>query len=243
MANKTTFYVRIYSRHDHDLMMYYLSLRSCEGASSREFSKVLKTILRDYARKRKSQIPIVKTQADISPNGSLKIRFTLDNKEDADVIKLLRSVYKRQMNSFIKNLLRSRIEESQLESYFRTSEKAALAVVDGVENRTKRIISARYEISARKTAQVLAKAQKMNAEEAAKDVNISPDASVLISDVPEVPEVPDAMEVTPKVNYNNSFVSTPAAPQKKLDSAPAQTESPSGFNIFGALEQAMNFGQ
>ena len=118
-----------------------------------------------------------------------------------------------------------------------------MAVVDGVENRTKRIISARHEISARKTAQVLAKAQKMNAEEAAKDVNISPDASVLIPDVPEVPEVPDAMEVTPKVNYNNSFVSPPAAPQRKPDSAPAQTESPSGFNIFGALEQAMNFGQ
>lgn len=243
MANKTTFYVRIYSRHDHDLMMYYLSLCSCEGTGSREFSKVLKTVLMDYARKRKSQIPIVKTQTDIIPKGSLKIRFTLDNKKDADVIKILRSVYKRQMNSFIKNLLRSRVEESQLESYFRTSEKAALAVVNGVENRTKRIISARHEISARKNAQVLAKEQKMNAEEAAKDVNISPDASVLIPDVPEVPEVPDAMEVTPKVNYNNSFVSTPAAPQRKPDSAPAQTESPSGFNIFGALEQAMNFGQ
>lgn len=240
MANKTTFYVRIYSRHDHDLMMYYLSLCSCEGTGSREFSKVLKTVLRDYARKRKSQIPIVKTQADIIPKGSLKIRFTLDNKEDADVIKLLRSVYKRQMNSFIKNLLRSRVEESQLESYFRTSEKATLAVVDGVENRTKRIIATRYEISARKTEQVLTKAQEKNAVEATIETDVSPETPVVI---PDVLEVPDVTETTSKVNYSNSFVSTPIAPQKKPDSAPAQTESPSGFNIFGALEQAMNFGQ
>lgn len=241
MANKTTFYVRIYSRHDHDLMMYYLSLCSCEGTGSREFSKVLKTVLRDYARKRKSQIPIVKTQADIIPKGSLKIRFTLDNKEDADVIKLLRSVYKRQMNSFIKNLLRSRVEESQLESYFRTSEKAALAVVDGVGNRTKRIISARHEISARKTAQVLAKAQKMNAEEkAAENVAATEKAS---TETPVIPEISKIEETTPIASYNNSFVSTPDVQQENNNAAPAQTESSSGFDIFGALEQAMNFGQ
>lgn len=241
MANKTTFYVRIYSRHDHDLMMYYLSLCSCEGTGSREFSKVLKTVLRDYARKRKSQIPIVKTQADIIPKGSLKIRFTLDNKEDADVIKILRSVYKRQMNSFIKNLLRSRVEESQLESYFRTSEKAALAVVDGVENRTKRIISARHEISARKTAQVLAKAQKMNAEEkmienVAEPEKVSVDATV-------IPNIPKVEDTTAKTSYNKSFVSTPEVPQKGYNTTSVQSENSSGFNIFGALEQAMNFGQ
>ena len=164
MANKTTFYVRIYSRHDHDLMMYYLSLCSCDGTGSREFSKVLKTVLRDYARKRKSQIPIVKTQADIIPKGSLKIRFTLDNKEDADVIKILRSVYKRQMNSFIKNLLRSRVEGSQLESYFRTSEKAALAVVDGIENRKKRVTATRVQQmnAEQKTIESVVKPEKIS---------------------------------------------------------------------------------
>lgn len=227
MANKTTFYVRIYSRHDHDLMMYYLSLCSCEGTGSREFSKVLKTVLRDYARKRKSQIPIVKTQADIIPKGSLKIRFSLDNKEDADVIKILRSVYKRQMNSFIKNLLRSRVEESQLESYFRTSEKAALAVVDGIENRKKRVTATRV--------------QQMNAEEktiesVVKPENISVEATV-------VPNMPKVEETIPKISYNKSLTSTPIVPQKNNNTVPGQTENSSGFNIFGALEQAMNFGQ
>lgn len=227
MANKTTFYVRIYSRHDHDLMMYYLSLCSCEGTGSREFSKVLKTVLRDYARKRKSQIPIVKTQADIIPKGSLKIRFTLDNKEDADVIKILRSVYKRQMNSFIKNLLRSRVEESQLESYFRTSEKAALAVVDGIENRKKRVAATRVQQM---------NAGKKTIESVVKPEKISVEATV-------VPNMPKVEETIPKISYNKSFTSTPIAPQKNNNTVPCQTENSSGFNIFGALEQAMNFGQ
>lgn len=227
MANKTTFYVRIYSRHDHDLMMYYLSLCSCEGTGSREFSKVLKTVLRDYARKRKSQIPIVKTQADIIPKGSLKIRFTLDNKEDADVIKILRSVYKRQMNSFIKNLLRSRVEESQLESYFRTSEKAALAVVDGIENRKKRATATRV--------------QQMNAEEKTIESVVKPEKISVEATV--VPNIPKAEETIPKISYNKSFTSTPIVPQKNNNTVPGQTENSSGFNIFGALEQAMNFGQ
>lgn len=227
MANKTTFYVRIYSRHDHDLMMYYLSLCSCEGTGSREFSKVLKTVLRDYARKRKSQIPIVKTQADIIPKGSLKIRFSLDNKEDADVIKILRSVYKRQMNSFIKNLLRSRVEESQLESYFRTSEKAALAVVDGIENRKKRVAATRVQQM---------NAGKKTIESVVKPEKISVEATV-------VPNMPKVEETIPKISYNKSFTSTPIAPQKNNNTVPGQTENSSGFNIFGALEQAMNFGQ
>ncbi len=227
MANKTTFYVRIYSRHDHDLMMYYLSLCSCEGTGSREFSKVLKTVLRDYARKRKSQIPIVKTQADIIPKGSLKIRFTLDNKEDADVIKILRSVYKRQMNSFIKNLLRSRVEESQLESYFRTSEKAALAVVDGIENRKKRVTATRV--------------QQMNAEEKTIESVVKPEKISVEATV--VPNMPKVEETISKISYNKSFTSTPIVPQKNNNTVPGQTENSSGFNIFGALEQAMNFGQ
>lgn len=227
MANKTTFYVRIYSRHDHDLMMYYLSLCSCEGTGSREFSKVLKTVLRDYARKRKSQIPIVKTQADIIPKGSLKIRFSLDNKEDADVIKILRSVYKRQMNSFIKNLLRSRVEESQLESYFRTSEKAALAVVDGIENRKKRVTATRV--------------QQMNAEEKTIESVVKPEKISVEATV--VPNMPKVEETIPKISYNKSFTSTPIVPQKNNNTVPGQTENSSGFNIFGALEQAMNFGQ
>lgn len=227
MANKITFYVRIYSRHDHDLMMYYLSLCSCEGTGSREFSKVLKTVLRDYARKRKSQIPIVKTQADIIPKGSLKIRFSLDNKEDADVIKILRSVYKRQMNSFIKNLLRSRVEESQLESYFRTSEKAALAVVDGIENRKKRVTATRV--------------QQMNAEEKTIESVVKPEKISVEATV--VPNMPKVEETIPKISYNKSFTSTPIVPQKNNNTVPGQTENSSGFNIFGALEQAMNFGQ
>lgn len=227
MANKTTFYVRIYSRHDHDLMMYYLSLCSCEGTGSREFSKVLKTVLRDYARKRKSQIPIVKTQADIIPKGSLKIRFTLDNKEDADVIKILRSVYKRQMNSFIKNLLRSRVEESQLKSYFRTSEKAALAVVDGVENRKRRVTAVRV--------------QQMNAEEKTIESVVKPEKISVEATV--VPNMPKVEETIPKISYNKSFTSTPIVPQKNNNTVLGQTENSSGFNIFGALEQAMNFGQ
>lgn len=227
MANKTTFYVRIYSRHDHDLMMYYLSICSCEGTGSREFSKVLKTVLRDYARKRKSQIPIVKTQADIIPKGSLKIRFTLDNKEDADVIKILRSVYKRQMNSFIKNLLRSRVEESQLESYFRTSEKAALAVVDGIENRKKRVTATRV--------------QQMNAEEKTIESVVKPEKISVEATV--VPNMPKVEETIPKISYNKSFTSTPIVPQKNNNTVPGQTKNSSGFNIFGALEQAMNFGQ
>lgn len=227
MANKTTFYVRIYSRHDHDLMMYYLSLCSCDGTGSREFSKVLKTVLRDYARKRKSQIPIVKTQADIIPKGSLKIRFTLDNKEDADVIKILRSVYKRQMNSFIKNLLRSRVEGSQLESYFRTSEKAALAVVDGIENRKKRVTATRV--------------QQMNAEEKTIESVVKPEKISVEATV--VPNMPKVEETIPKISYSKSFTSTPIVPQKNNNTVPGQTENSSGFNIFGALEQAMNFGQ
>lgn len=227
MANKTTFYVRIYSRHDHDLMMYYLSLCSCDGTGSREFSKVLKTVLRDYARKRKSQIPIVKTQADIIPKGSLKIRFALDNKEDADVIKILRSVYKRQMNSFIKNLLRSRVEGSQLESYFRTSEKAALAVVDGIENRKKRVTATRV--------------QQMNAEEKTIESVVKPEKISVEATV--VPNMPKVEETIPKISYNKSFTSTPIVPQKNNNTVPGQTENSSGFNIFGALEQAMNFGQ
>lgn len=227
MANKTTFYVRIYSRHDHDLMMYYLSLCSCDGTGSREFSKVLKTVLRDYARKRKSQIPIVKTQADIIPKGSLKIRFTLDNKEDADVIKILRSVYKRQMNSFIKNLLRSRVEGSQLESYFRTSEKAALAVVDGIENRKKRVTATRV--------------QQMNAEEKTIESVVKPEKISVEATV--VPNMPKVEETIPKISYNKSFTSTPIVPQKNNNTVPGQTDNSSGFNIFGALEQAMNFGQ
>lgn len=227
MANKTTFYVRIYSSHDHDLMMYYLSLCSCEGTGSREFSKVLKTVLRDYARKRKSQIPIVKTQADIIPKGSLKIRFTLDNKEDADVIKILRSVYKRQMNSFIKNLLRSRVEESQLESYFRTSEKAALAVVDGIENRKKRVAATRV--------------QQINAEEKTIESVVKPEKISVEATV--VPNIPKVEETIPKISYNKSFTSTSIVPQKNNNTVPGQTENSSGFNIFGALEQAMNFGQ
>lgn len=42
MANKTTFYVRIYSRHDHDLMMYYLSIAVARGQAAENFLKCSK---------------------------------------------------------------------------------------------------------------------------------------------------------------------------------------------------------
>ena len=100
-------------------------------------------------------------------------------------------------------------------------------MVDGIENRKKRVTATRV--------------QQMNAEEKTIESVVKPEKISVEATV--VPNMPKVEETIPKISYNKSFTSTPIVPQKNKNTVPGQTENSSGFNIFGSLEQAMNFGQ
>lgn len=232
MANKTTFYVRIYSRHDYDLMMYYLSLRSCEGAGNREFSKITKTVLRDYVSGNKTKIPIVTTQADIVPKGSIKTRFTLDDEEDKEIIELLHHVYKRQMNSFIKNLLRFRIADNQLNSYFATSIRSYPAVIEGTNDKP------------RKKKTTVSKNVRYTTEKQASQVVVKQSADIR-KEKEDTEKIISTSPNEQKYNIQQPINVFGSAAPKNNDVLEDEQKNANtdGFNIFGALEQAMNFGQ
>lgn len=223
MSEKITKYMRIYTRHDYDLMMYYLSLCSCKEAGNREFSRIIKIILRDYVDGTKTEIPSVVKNVNIIPQGSVRIRFTFDSKKDSEIIQLYKRIRSRQANSFLKNLLRSRLAEKQLSCYLCDTEVAFPAIIEGLEKR--KCISSN-------------KRNDSNSEPAMHDINSK--KTEPYKAIEEMINVQPANESVIEENLIKENVNGLPKDDSNMiipDAAPTT----SGFDIFGALEKAMDF--
>lgn len=223
MSEKITKYMRIYTRHDFDLMMYYLSLCSCKEAGNREFSRIVKIILRDYINGSKTEIPIVITNVNIIPQGSVRIRFTFDTEKDPGIAELYKKIRPRQANSFLKNLMRSRIAENQLACYFKDSKTAFPAVIEGLNDR--------------KHVSQIVENKKEAFEPVSKELTIDANPPVQMNE-----KTNTSLEVETKtdipLNKDNEIFSDGLIPK---DNSSVQPPESSGFNFFGALEKAMDF--
>ena len=105
--------VRLYSTYDMDLIHL---------ASYQDFSliKVAKQCLSAYANGEAFRIahPTGKNTPELINKTSYVYTFTLDLKEDKAAISLLRKIKKRQMNAFIKTLIRGYMAAPFLEAFF-----------------------------------------------------------------------------------------------------------------------------
>lgn len=223
MSEKITKYMRIYTRHDYDLIMYYLSLCSCKEAGNREFSRIVKIILRDYINESRTEIPTIITNVNIIPQGSVRIRFTFDSEKDPEIVELYKKIRPRQANSFLKNLMRSRIAENQLACYFKDSETAFPAVIEGLKDR--------------KHVSQIVENKKEAFKPVSKELTIDTNPPVQMNE-----ETNTSLEVETKtdipLNKDNEIFSDSLIPK---DNSAVQPQESSGFNLFGALEKAMDF--
>ena len=223
MSEKITKYMRIYTRHDFDLMMYYLSLCSCKEAGNREFSRIVKIILRDYINGSKTEIPIVITNVNIIPQGSVRIRFTFDTEKDPGIAELYKKIRPRQANSFLKNLMRSRIAENQLACYFKDSKTAFPAVIEGLNDR--------------KHVSKITENKKESFKPVSKELSIDVKSPLQMNTEINIPIEVETKTDIPLNEDNETFSDRLISEDNSAEHIP----EPSGFNFFGALEKAMDF--
>lgn len=159
----------IYKMHDYDLMEYDASLRNKNlGNAKISFAGVMKGILENYVRGTPFKVPQIKQYSDDKLCSKRYIRFTLDEKTDADIIKVLDSVKSRQINSFLKNLLRRYLEIDGMRCYFET----IIPIHNANQNNTNTITTTNKKI--KKSPQMPLKIKKLNSykkEEESNDVH------------------------------------------------------------------------
>ena len=111
----------LYEDRDHDLVMYYLSLKDKTLKNPDTcFTSVIKGVLKKYVRGDEFCSPEIKnfTKQTVRPKHKINIRFELDRKEDFDIIGVIDNIGYRQINSFLKNLLRRDLSFDTLDCYF-----------------------------------------------------------------------------------------------------------------------------
>lgn len=96
--------VRIYKRHDLDLM--YLFFVESEGFN---FQESLKIVLKDYIKGKRSKLSVPEGMCpavdELPPHKQLHIN--LDAKADKDIINWKKSITKGRQNNLVKNIYRN----------------------------------------------------------------------------------------------------------------------------------------
>lgn len=106
--------VRLYRQHDMDLIRVYLG---CRG----KFTVYLREALRAFCRRYSYSIPAQDVATDYTgylPT-IINMHVTLDNSEDADIIRLLDNIKNKQRNAFIKAVARKSLATIPLSIYFK----------------------------------------------------------------------------------------------------------------------------
>ena len=95
--------VRIYKRHDLDLMYLY------KQNSELDFRECLKTTLKGYINNQpvKNSIPKGECNSVSSMPSSIQMHIMLDDKEDTEVLKWIKGITRGRRNNIIKNIFRN----------------------------------------------------------------------------------------------------------------------------------------
>lgn len=124
MENKNEKRIRmvLYKMHDYDLVAYAWSLRDKTlGNAKISFYSVVKGLLNQYIGKGNFTPPKIKNYTKKALPSKITVRFTLDKKEDAELIELFENIKDRQKNSFLKSLVRRNLNLDGLACYFEES--------------------------------------------------------------------------------------------------------------------------
>lgn len=106
--------VRLYRQHDMDLIRVYLG---CRG----KFTVYLRESLRAFCRRYNYSIPAQDVATDYSgylPT-IINMHVTLDDNQDADIIRLFDNIKNKQRNAFIKAVARRSLATIPLSIYFK----------------------------------------------------------------------------------------------------------------------------
>lgn len=135
-----TIQMKIYQMHDYDLTRYYVSLsNSGESGNQSRLSHIMKELLISHVRGTEYTVPQIEKHSSIEPKNVVRIRFTLDENKEADIISYLKQIKRRQINGFLKNLLRENIGYSLLSGYFHCNDESVQAnVVFFEENKSEK---------------------------------------------------------------------------------------------------------
>ncbi len=102
MAKKEKLYLRLYRRHDPDLLLLYHNKRF-------GFGKAVKAALRAYAKKEPFFMLPPPAEKFDDEWTSCQARVTLDTEADADIIDFLNTVKSQKINITVKSILRGSI--------------------------------------------------------------------------------------------------------------------------------------
>lgn len=137
MDKKNTKRVRmvLYKTHDYDLVSYYMSLKDRSLGNARiSFYSVVKGLLNQYVNGEPFKAPKIKRFTEKSLPSKITVRFTLDRENDKEVIKLIENLKERQINSFLKSLVRRNLNTDGLICYL--VDKDMLNAKTGAKKRT-----------------------------------------------------------------------------------------------------------
>lgn len=114
--------IAIYKMHDYDLVKYCVSLKDKSLNNPKtSIASVIKEALNSYILGVEYSAPEISTYTSEdgkSLPSKINIRITLDPKEDAKTIELIENIKDRQINSFIKSLLRRSMLTNGLRCYY-----------------------------------------------------------------------------------------------------------------------------
>ncbi len=114
--------VAIYKMHDYDLVKYCVSLKDKSLNNPKtSIASVIKEALNCYISGVEYSAPDISNYSSEdgkSLPSKINVRITLDYDEDAKVIELIENIKERQINSFIKSLLRRSMMTNGLRCYY-----------------------------------------------------------------------------------------------------------------------------
>ena len=109
----------LYKVHDYDLVKYYVSLRDKKlNNPNISFAYMMKGLLKDYVSGNNPIAVPIKTYTAEDIPSKIIVRFTLDTRYDKAEIELIENIRDRQINSFLKSLLRRSLDTYGLRCYY-----------------------------------------------------------------------------------------------------------------------------
>lgn len=202
--------------HDYDLVKYYVSLKDKKlNNPNVRFASVMRHLFLEYLSGEVSSAPEITTFTSENMPSKIITRFWLDKEKDKEAIEFLKSIKDRQINSFLKSLLRRSLDIDGLrcyysEDYSADSELGRIKSRDRETKKKRRIKSAENELLQRINEDVLT--SEDNTE---KSQPIKPNVTKKTNDSDISPKKePDISDTTVKEDQSSSF---------------------GGFDFFGAI--------
>jgi hypothetical protein len=109
----------LYKMHDYDLVKYYVSLKDHKLKNPAiSFASVMRKLITDYVSGEEMSAPKINTFSAEQMPSKIIVRFKLDVKTDKKAIELIEHIRDRQINSFLKSLLRRCLDLDGLRCYY-----------------------------------------------------------------------------------------------------------------------------